>query len=89
MKPPSDVLRGIRNIDKYNRSDDYYEKLADTYRAMTAEGIDAAARKTLSNDGLLFIVVGDASVVKPQLESIGLPIEMAGETAIPSAADKK
>ena len=84
-----DVLRGIRNIDKYNRSDDYYEKLADTYRAMTVEGIDAAARKSLSNDGLLFVVVGDASVVKPQLESIGLPIEMAGETATPSAADKK
>jgi zinc protease len=84
-----DVLRGIQNIVNYNRSDDYYEKLADTYRGMTAGSVDAAARKVLSGDNMVFVVVGDASVVKSQLESTGLPIEMAPETATSVGTDKK
>ncbi len=83
-----DVLRGVQNIVNYNRPDDYYEKLADTYRGMTTGSVDAAARKVLSADNLVFVVVGDASVVKSQLESTGLPIEMAPETATPISTEK-
>jgi zinc protease len=83
-----DVLRGLQNIVNYNRPDDYYEKLADTYRGMTTATIDAASRKVLSTDDLLFVVVGDAEIVRPQLETVGLPIEMATETATPSSSDK-
>ncbi len=74
-----DVMAGVRNIVKYGRPDDYYEKLADTYRGMTAEAIDVAARRQLTGEDLLYVVVGDADVVKPQLEDIGLPIEILGE----------
>ncbi len=85
----SDVLAGLQNIVNYNRPDDYYEKLADTYKAMTVERIDAAARKDLSADWMVYVVVGDAKTVKPQLESIGLPIEMVVETATPKTTDAK
>jgi zinc protease len=84
-----DIMRGVQNIVNYNRKDDYYETLADTYRGMTADAVDAASRKVLSTDDLLFVVVGDAAVVKPQLEKTGLPIEMAAETATPVATDEK
>ena len=84
-----DVLRGVQNIVNYNRPDNYYEKLAETYGAMTTGTVDAAARKVLSTDDLLFVVVGDASIIKSQLESTGLPIEMVPETATSSSTDKK
>src|SRR3546814_4710587 len=70
-----DVLGGIRSIVKFGRADDYYEKLPATYEAMTAAEIDAAARKALSVDDLVYVVVGDAATVKPQLDGLGLTVE--------------
>ncbi|MGH6696032.1 M16 family metallopeptidase [Sphingopyxis sp.] len=70
-----DVLEGIRQIVKFARPDNYYETLPATYEAMTAAAIDAAARKALSADGLVYVVVGDAAMVKPQLDGLGLPVE--------------
>ncbi len=84
-----DVMGGLQNIVNYSRPDDYYEKLAGTYKGMTAEQIDAAARKVLATDDMVFVVVGDAKTVKAQLESTGLPIEIAGETATPKTTDAK
>lgn len=73
----TDVLGGMRQIVKFGRPDDYYEKLPATYEAMTAAEVDAAARKALSTGDLVYVVVGDASVVKPQLDGLGLPVEIA------------
>lgn len=72
-----DILGGLRNIVKFGRADDYYEKLADVYKSMTAAEIDAAARKAFSVNDLVYVIVGDASIVKPQLDGLGLPVEMA------------
>ncbi len=80
-----DVLRGVQNIVNYGRPDDYYEKLADTYRGMTAPVIDAAARKVLMPEAMLIVVVGDAAIVKPQLDKLGIPVELQNETANPTA----
>jgi hypothetical protein len=44
---------------------------------MTTAEIDAAARKALSTGDLVYVVVGDAAVVKPQLDGLGLPVEIA------------
>ncbi len=70
-----DVLVGLRQIVKFGRPDNYYETLPATYEAMTAAEIDAAGRKALSTDDLVYVVVGDAAVVKPQLDGLGLPVE--------------
>ncbi|WP_428632017.1 M16 family metallopeptidase [Sphingopyxis sp.] len=70
-----DVLGGLRQIVKFGRPDNYYETLPATYEAMTAAEIDAAARKVLSTDDLVYVIVGDAAVVKPQLDGLGLPVE--------------
>ncbi|WP_428684589.1 M16 family metallopeptidase [Sphingopyxis sp.] len=71
-----DVLGGLRQIVKFGRADDYYETLPKTYEAMTTAEIDAAARKALAGD-LVYVIVGDAAVVKPQLDGLGLPVEIA------------
>lgn len=69
------VLDAMQMIVGYGWPDDYYEKLADTYRAMTPATIDAAARKEFRADDLVYVVVGDAAKVKPQLDALGLPVE--------------
>ena len=75
-----DVLGGLRQIVKFGRPDNYYETLPATYEAMTTAEIDAAARKALSADDLVYVIVGDAAVVKPQLDGLGLPVETVSVT---------
>ncbi|MBA4748044.1 MAG: insulinase family protein [Sphingopyxis sp.] len=79
-----DVLGGLQNNARFGRPDDYYEKLADTYRSMTAEAVDAAARGALSVDSLVYVVVGDAASVKPQLDALGLPVEVVPAAGAPA-----
>jgi len=76
------VLGGVQNIVNYGRPDDYYERLGGKYQAMTASALDSAGRTRLDPDKLVFVVVGDASVVKPQLESLGLAVEVIPAPAI-------
>jgi hypothetical protein len=63
-------------MDLLDRPDDYYETLAPEYRAQTAATLDAAARKAIDPQGVTWIVVGDAAQVRPQLEKLGMPIEV-------------
>ena len=71
-----DVLGGVINIDRLERPDDYYETLADRYRSLTAAQIDAEARSRMTGNDYVWVVVGDASVVEPQLKQLGLPVEV-------------
>ena len=70
-----DIMNGVENIVIYGRKADYYETLADIYRSMSAAEIDAAARKVLSVDDLVYVVVGDAEIVKPQLDLLELSVD--------------
>jgi hypothetical protein len=38
--------------------------------------MDAAARATIDPSTFVWVVVGDASVVRPQLDALGLPVEV-------------
>ena len=70
------VLSAMIENDQLGRPDDYYEKLAPEYRALTAARLDQAARAALDPKGFIWIVVGDAAKVRPQLDKLGLPIEV-------------
>lgn len=74
------VLNALRSNALYGRPDDYLERLAPRYQAMTPADMDAAARAALDADGFVWVIVGDASVVRPQLEGLGLPIEVRPAT---------
>ena len=69
------VLAGVANIVKLHRPDNYYETLPARYAAMTAEQLNQAAKTQLGDGHLVYVVVGDAAKVRPQLEKLGLPIE--------------
>ena len=76
------VLGAMQSNALFGRPDDYQEKLAGIYRAQTTESLDAAARAAIATDKFVWVVVGDASTVRAQLEPLGLPIEqreMEGE----------
>jgi len=70
------ILGALRSNALYGRPDDYQETLASRTRALTAADMDAAARATIDPSTFVWVVVGDASVVRPQLEALGLPVEV-------------
>jgi predicted Zn-dependent peptidase len=70
------VLGALMNIDMLGRPDNYYETLAPEYRSLTTAKLDQAAREALDPKGFTWIVVGDAAKLKPQLEKLGMPIEV-------------
>ncbi|BBD01286.1 MULTISPECIES: M16 family metallopeptidase [Sphingobium] len=72
----SDLLSAMMRNALIGRPDDYYETLPKTYRAMTAADMDKAAREAINPDRLIWVVVGDVKLVKPQLDAVGLPVEM-------------
>ena len=83
------VLGGMQTNDAAKRPDDYYTTIAKKYRAFTMPQLDAAARKVLDADKFVYVVVGDAAKVRPQLDSLGLPVEVvAAPTATPPAPTK-
>jgi predicted Zn-dependent peptidase len=70
------VLDAMQSLSLFDRPDNYYETLVGQYTAQTAESLDAAARAALNVESFIWIVVGDAAQVGPQLESLGLPVEV-------------
>ncbi|MGV3512939.1 MAG: M16 family metallopeptidase [Novosphingobium sp.] len=69
------VLDGLAKIVNYQRPDDFYETLSARYEKMTTAEVDKAFRSKISSDGMVWVIVGDAAKVKPQLDKFGLPIE--------------
>ncbi|HEX8238188.1 MAG TPA: pitrilysin family protein [Allosphingosinicella sp.] len=69
------VLNALRSNALYHRPDDYWETIADRYRGMTVSTIDQAARKVIDPKKMVWVVVGDAAKVRPQLKGLGLPVE--------------
>ncbi len=76
------VLGAIQRNALYNRSDDYYDSLASRYRAMTQNDLDVAIRAVLKPDAFLWVVVGDAKIVRPQLEKLALDVELMSATEV-------
>ena len=72
------VEGGMESNVLYHRPDNYYETLASRYRALTAPQLDAAARAAIDPGKLTWVVIGDAAKVKPQLDALGIPVEVVG-----------
>ena len=70
------VLGALRSNALYKRPDNYWETIADRYRGMTISSLDTAARQVIDPKKLVWVIVGDASKIRSQLEPIGLPIEV-------------
>jgi zinc protease len=83
------VLQAMQNNDLFRRADDYYAGLPAKYRALTRDGVDAAIRSVLDPSRLIWVVVGDAKVVRPQLDSLGLPVEVIPAASVAGAGEER
>jgi predicted Zn-dependent peptidase len=70
------VLNAMVNNALYGRPDNYYELLAARYNGLTTAGVDQALARMIDPKALVFVVVGDAAQVRPQLDKLGMPIEV-------------
>jgi predicted Zn-dependent peptidase len=82
----SAVLAQMQSDRLNKRSFDYAETLAGKYNALTAKALNDAMRAKVDPSKITWLVVGDAAKVKPQLEALGLPIEMVSEAANTTAS---
>ncbi len=74
------VLSAMRSNDFLGRPDDYQATLPQKYRALTAAQLDAAARAAIDPNRFVYVVVGNAATVRPQLDALGLPVEVVSPT---------
>ena len=70
------LLGGIMRNDLMRRPENYYAQLPARYKAVTAAEANAAMRGALDPKGFTWVVVGDAAKLKPQLEKLGMPVEV-------------
>ncbi len=68
------VLSAMMSNDLLDRPDNYYETLAGRYRAQTRASVDGAIRGAVARSGFVWVVVGDAAKVRPQLTKLGMPV---------------
>lgn len=76
------VLSAMQGNDLYKRPDNYYSTITGRYRAMTRERLDGVMRGVIDPDRFVWVVVGDAAKVRPQLDSLGLPVEVVPAAAV-------
>jgi len=60
----------------YKRPDDYYATIADKYRALTLPQLRSVIGQAIDPKKVVWVVVGDAKTVRPQLDKVGLPVEV-------------
>ncbi len=84
----SSAVLGQMQSDRLNkRPFDYAETVAAKYTALTAKALNDEMRAKVDPSKITWLVVGDAAKVKPQLEALGLPIEMMTEAANTNASN--
>ncbi len=82
----SAAVLGQMQADRlYKRPFTYAETIASKYQAMTAKTLNDEMRAKIDPAKITWLVVGDAAKVRPQLEPLGLPIEMGADAANTSA----
>ena len=78
----SDVMAGMQQIIILNRPDTYYEGLAGRYRTMSAAELDTALRAQVDPARFVYIVVGDERVVRAQLDTLNMPVEIVDRATL-------
>jgi predicted Zn-dependent peptidase len=70
------VLGAMQGNLLYKRPDDYYATIATRYRALTLPQLRSVIAANIDPKRIVWVVVGDAKMVRPQLDKIGLPVEV-------------
>ena len=67
----------MQSIFLYDRPLDYYAKLPERYRAVTADDVGRVAKEDLHPNQLIIVAAGDRAKIEPGLKDAGLgPVEV-------------
>jgi zinc protease len=70
------LLGAMMRNDLMDRPDDYYATLPVRYKAVTTAAANQAMRSNVDPKAFTWVVVGDAAKLRPQLEKLGMPIDV-------------
>jgi predicted Zn-dependent peptidase len=84
----NDVLGAMQANDLYQRPDDYFATITQRYRAMTRAQLDGAIRSVIDPNRFVWVVIGDAKTVRPQLDTLGLPVEVVSAASVAGASEE-
>jgi len=76
------VLGAMQQNDLYRRPDDYYATLTERLRALTLPDLQRRIAAAVRPDRFVWVVVGEAVKVKPQLDTLGLPVEVVSAASV-------
>ena len=79
------VLAAMQSNDLYKRPDNYYATITTRYRGLTQPQLTTAINGALDPARAIWVVVGDAKLVRPQLDGLGLPVEVVPAAAVAGA----
>jgi zinc protease len=68
----NEVGNSIETLVEYGLPDDYYEKYAGRVRALRISDIEAAARRVVRPDNLVWVVVGDRAKIEAGVRELNL-----------------
>jgi len=72
----ADAVSSVGQLFVHNLPSDYYRTLPERIEQVTAGDVQQMARTYLIPEAAVIVVVGERSVVAPQLEQFGFPIEI-------------
>lgn len=70
------VLASIQQLQRNGWPDDFHNGFPARLKALTIEDANAALHRYLQPSKWVWTVVGDAKAIRPQLEKLGLPVEV-------------
>ncbi|MBN1337654.1 MAG: insulinase family protein [Deltaproteobacteria bacterium] len=74
FEEPGTLLAQVEEIRRYGLPSTWVEDTLPGIRAVTLASADAAARRRLSADELVVVVVGDMVRIRPSLDALGWPV---------------
>ena len=79
------VLSAMQQNDLLKRPDDYYATITRRYQGLSLPQLNTAIQQAIDPGKTIWVVVGDAKQVRPQLDSIGLPVEVITAASVAGA----
>ncbi|RMB54695.1 putative Zn-dependent peptidase [Sphingomonas sp. PP-CE-3A-406] len=79
------VLGAMQQNDLLKRPDDYYATITQRYQGLNLPQLNTAIQQAIDPKKTIWVVVGDAKTVRPQLDSIGLPVEVISAASVAGA----
>ena len=66
------VMNSLLSSNRFNRAYDYPESLVEKYNSLSVADLSEAAKEVIKTDKLTWVIIGDASKIKAEVEAAGI-----------------